>query len=242
MQVVKQGTPLLAPNPAQKEGKQPAPYDPSRTLRMFGFGLCIYGPYQVGPDGRVTGGVWGWLAVYMGAQLQVVPRSLRMQRGADTPPDTFQPTKSCSPPSYSTALTPLPDLSSTGEWGQLVGGRRFAFCHVRRGLMHCGSSGRARHTGPASCRLLSCTALGCTACCAGTTYWTTSCQPGTQSTSLSRCASVQSRAAVAVMPAACACVYISAALQARMWQWLLQWKGTHSAALVAREGVATANE
>lgn len=30
----------------QSRGKSPAPYDPLRTLRMFGFGLCWYGPYQ----------------------------------------------------------------------------------------------------------------------------------------------------------------------------------------------------
>lgn len=30
----------------QKSGKAPASYDPMRTLRMFGFGLCWYGPYQ----------------------------------------------------------------------------------------------------------------------------------------------------------------------------------------------------
>jgi hypothetical protein len=31
---------------AQSRGKSPAAYDPLRTLRMFGFGLCWYGPYQ----------------------------------------------------------------------------------------------------------------------------------------------------------------------------------------------------
>lgn len=31
---------------ARSRGAEPAPYDPSRTLRMFGFGLCFYGPYQ----------------------------------------------------------------------------------------------------------------------------------------------------------------------------------------------------
>lgn len=30
----------------QSRGKSPAAYDPLRTLRMFGFGLCWYGPYQ----------------------------------------------------------------------------------------------------------------------------------------------------------------------------------------------------
>lgn len=30
----------------QSRGKAPAAYDPLRTLRMFGFGLCWYGPYQ----------------------------------------------------------------------------------------------------------------------------------------------------------------------------------------------------
>jgi len=31
----------------QKQGQQPSPYDPSRTLRMFGYGWFLYGPYQV---------------------------------------------------------------------------------------------------------------------------------------------------------------------------------------------------
>ncbi|KAF5837020.1 hypothetical protein DUNSADRAFT_4945 [Dunaliella salina] len=30
----------------QRQGRLSNPYDPSRTLRMFGYGLCIYGPYQ----------------------------------------------------------------------------------------------------------------------------------------------------------------------------------------------------
>lgn len=30
----------------QSKGKAAAAYDPLRTLRMFGFGLCWYGPYQ----------------------------------------------------------------------------------------------------------------------------------------------------------------------------------------------------
>lgn len=32
--------------PLQSQGKQPASYDPTRTLRMFGYGLLWYGPYQ----------------------------------------------------------------------------------------------------------------------------------------------------------------------------------------------------
>lgn len=32
----------------QKQNKPAAGYDPTRTLRMFGYGLCFYGPYQVG--------------------------------------------------------------------------------------------------------------------------------------------------------------------------------------------------
>ncbi|WIA08168.1 hypothetical protein OEZ85_007622 [Tetradesmus obliquus] len=31
---------------AKSQGKQPAAYDPTRTLRMFGYGLLWYGPYQ----------------------------------------------------------------------------------------------------------------------------------------------------------------------------------------------------
>lgn len=30
----------------QSEGRLAAAYDPMRTLRMFGFGFCWYGPYQ----------------------------------------------------------------------------------------------------------------------------------------------------------------------------------------------------
>ncbi len=30
----------------QSKGKAAAAYDPLRTLRMFAFGLCWYGPYQ----------------------------------------------------------------------------------------------------------------------------------------------------------------------------------------------------
>lgn len=42
----------------QRQGKAANPYDPSRTLRMFGFGLCIYGPYQV--IGRHTTRMLKW--------------------------------------------------------------------------------------------------------------------------------------------------------------------------------------
>lgn len=36
----------LFPTRQQKSGKATSAYDPFRTLRMFGFGFCWYGPYQ----------------------------------------------------------------------------------------------------------------------------------------------------------------------------------------------------
>jgi hypothetical protein len=38
--------PLPPPRRAQSSGRKAAPYDPARTLRMLGFGLLWYGPYQ----------------------------------------------------------------------------------------------------------------------------------------------------------------------------------------------------
>lgn len=37
---------FLTGQQAKSRGKGAAPYDPLRTLRMFGFGFCWYGPYQ----------------------------------------------------------------------------------------------------------------------------------------------------------------------------------------------------